>query len=153
MKKIFVILIVFLSCFSLMAVDIPIDWTLQIFNVLEEDFSEYEIEKIDPKTIKITYRYDLKIGEHDFGFYEIYSYYFRFNLTPEEELADKKIIINKVPEVFLEGRDVRLFENPIKDCLYISMSLNESESLMFFYDLGEDFPSLTHYFVHTVHCR
>lgn len=106
-KLIAVLLVVFLSCFSLVAEDIPMDWYIQIVKALDNftarDFEEWKIEKIDEKTVKISNNKPAvvkdKNGQRDFT-ETIKEYYFRFNLTPEEVKNDKALFMEKAGELF-----------------------------------------------------
>lgn len=146
MKKIIaVLLVVFLSCFSLVAEDIPVDWYIQIIRAIEEchlmivrdDYTGYEIEKIDDKTVKV--------------YKTPYEYYFRFNLTIEEERNDKLFFFQKALEFYPRGnyslyeyeniRCIQFFtyEEPLGCINHYSRNFSSDGYISVY-------PSLTHFF-------
>lgn len=169
MKKLFaVLLVVFLSCFSLIAEDIPMDWYLQIVNALDDlesdNFIEWDIEKIDEKTVKVSNNKPAvvkdKNGVRD-TIETLREYYFRFNLSIEEKKSDRLLFMEKAGELFSSGVGDSLTEGDVEIVSeggykiflsYLVESLDsddvqgiKSTFLLFCYEL-EGFTSLSHIF-------
>ena len=110
MKKLIAILLVVFSCFSLSSDDIPKDWYVQIVKVLNDlesdNFIDWDIEKIDEKTVKVSNNKPAVVKDKN-GLREsietIEEYYFRFNLSIEEEKNDRLLFMEKAGELFSSG--------------------------------------------------
>lgn len=169
-KLIAVLLVVFLSCFYLVAEDIPMDWYLQIVKVLNDiegdNFIEWDIEKIDEKTVKVSNNKPAvvkdKNGQRDFT-ETIIEYYFRFNLTPEDVKNDRLLFMEKAGELFSSDDIEQMKSSNISQFSYDEYKELKSflleffnddaakghrtQYLIFYYEL-ENYTSLSHCFYH-----
>lgn len=114
MKKLFaVLLVVFLSCFSLAAEEVPFDWSILIAKELEElspvDIARGKSEKIDEKTVKLSITKEtVKSYNPKSTLIVQRDYYFRFNLTPQEEADDRLKFLEKGAELFYYGGEIEV---------------------------------------------
>ena len=148
--------------------DIPIDWYIQIVKVLNnftaKDYEEWKFERIDEKTLKISNSKPAVIKDKDGereSWEAIKEYYFRFNLSLEEEKNDRVLLMGKVGEMFSSGVGNPLSEISIDNNSYGEYDLftsyfreffnsdavrgNRTTTLEFYYEL-ENYTSLSHYF-------
>lgn len=170
MKKVIAIIVVLLSCFSLVAEDIPMDWYIQIVKALDDftvsDFEEWKIEKIDEKTVKMSKNKPETITEF-LTYKEITSkteeYYFRFNISLEEASSDRYLFMEKVGDIFSRGGDLRTYDEEEYERVSISLWSYDTESddwdmyrentYLDIYHWLENFSSLYHYFYYSCDTR
>lgn len=118
MKKFIAVLLVVFACFSLSSEDIPLSWYTQITDVLKETSSfwtyyDWKVERIDEKTVKMSnHSTTIEENKRDLGETrsyteeeeKVYEYYFRFNLSEEEKVEDRLLIMEKIGEIFSKSR-------------------------------------------------
>lgn len=155
MKKVIAIIVMFLSCFSLVAEDIPMDWYIQIVKALplfsSSDFERFSLERVGEKTVKMS----SKSTEGNSEIETVSEYYFRFNLTPEEIEKDRVLLMEKVGEIF-SNTNAELYLSSYEDYTEFRVNLIEEydetlkghkmKGLYFTYDL--EYSSLTHFFLY-----
>ena len=170
MKKLIAVLLVVFACFSLSANDIPMDWYVQIAKALNdletESLEEWDIEKIDEKTIKVSrdrvsFALNIDTMKTTEKTKRLKEYYFRFNLSIEEEKTDRVLFMEKAGEFFsskvgdplaeggvetISNGGYKVIVSYLVDFIDSDTSLTiNSTFLDFCYEL-EGFTSLSHFF-------
>lgn len=163
-KIIAVLLVVFLSCFSLVAEDIPMDWYAQIVKALDwfdaSAFEKFTLERVDEKTVKMSKNKPDTITETNTKIQidsQIDEYYFRFNLSSEEEQSDKYLFMERAGDYFSREEKLYMWGGDTYKFLaaWYRFETNnpenekwdyytESKELELYYDL-KGFTSLCHY--------